>query len=209
MNFNADAVLDFWFGAPGSPAFGTVRSEWFRKDAAFDASIREQFGSLVDWTLAGSPAAGDASPVNLPSQAPAQATVQAPSHSLARIIALDQFTRNIHRGSPSAFAGDAQALTAAIAMVASGQDAALRPEQRVFAYLPFEHSEDLSMQDRAVDLFAKLVAGAPELAAMLDYAHKHRAVIARFGRFPHRNEVLGRSSTAEESAFLQTPGSRF
>jgi uncharacterized protein (DUF924 family) len=94
-------------------------------------------------------------------------------------------------------------------MVGSRQDEALAPFMRAFVYLPFEHAEGLAMQDEAIRLFTKLVSEAPELADMLDYAHRHREVIERFGRFPHRNEILGRQSTAEEIAFIQRPGSGF
>ena len=192
-NPDAQAVLDFWFGAPGSPEHGQVRSEWFRKDVAFDAAIAQRFGAQVETALAGG----------------WQGNQHEPANVLAGVIVLDQFTRNIFRGTPRAFAGDVLALAAARAMVAEGQDQRLRPEQRVFAYLPFEHSEDLAMQDQSVKLFQTLAAETPALAGMFDYAVRHHAVVARFGRFPHRNEVLGRPSTAEELVFLQEPGSRF
>ena len=187
------AVLDFWFGGPGSPEHGQVRTEWFRKDAAFDAAIAQRFGAQVEAALTGGLRNG----------------LDEPTTALARVIVLDQFTRNIFRGTPRAFAGDALALATARAMVADGRDQHLRPEQRVFAYLPFEHSEDLATQDRSVRLFEVLATVTPALAGMLDYAQRHHAVVARFGRFPHRNDVLGRPSTAEEQAFLQEPGSRF
>ena len=193
LNPDAQAVLDFWFGAEGSPAHGQLRTEWFRKDAAFDASIAQGFGPLVEAALAGR----------------LNGWAARADGALARIVLLDQFTRNIHRDTPSAFAGDALALAGAQAMVASGQDGALRPEQRVFAYLPFEHSESLALQDQSLQLFSALAANAPALANILDYARRHHAVIARFGRFPHRNELLGRLSTADELAFLREPGSRF
>ena len=193
IDSDAQAVLDFWFGAEGSPEHGQVRAEWFRKDAAFDAQIAQRFGGTVNTALAG----------GLPQWA-AQ-----PASQLARIVLLDQFTRNMFRDTAQAFAGDALALAAAREMLAQGLDTTLRPEQRVFAYLPFEHHESLAMQDESVRLFSALVREAPSLQNMLDYAHKHHAVIARFGRFPHRNEVLDRVSAAEERAFLQEPGSRF
>jgi len=183
----AQAVLDFWFGSGG------IRAEWFRKDPAFDAQIRERFGAWVDRAVAGELADWQASP----------------QAALARIVLLDQFTRNIHRGSARAFAGDALALAAARAMVASGQDAMLPPVPRAFVYMPFEHAEDLAAQNEAVRLFTALAAQAPELDENLDYARRHRAIIERFGRFPHRNAALGRPSTPEEAAFLQQPGSGF
>jgi uncharacterized protein (DUF924 family) len=190
---DAQAVLDFWFGAEGSPEHGQVRAEWFRKDAAFDAQIAQRFGALVHSALAGGLRHWGAHPAS----------------RLAHIVLLDQFTRNMYRDTAQAFAGDALALAAARAMVDEALDTTLRPEQRVFAYLPFEHDESLAMQDESVRLFSVLAAEAPSLQGMLDYAHRHRAVIERFGRFVHRNELLGRVSTAEELAFLREPGSRF
>jgi uncharacterized protein (DUF924 family) len=190
---DADAVLDFWFGTPGSSAFGSARKEWFSKDAAFDATIRERFGALVERALRGELEAWD----------------DEPRSALAQILLLDQFTRNAFRGSARAFAGDARALAAASRMIGARQDEALPPFMRGFVYLPFEHAEGLAMQDEAIRLFTKLVNEAPEHADMLDYAHRHRDVIERFGRFPHRNESLGRQSTAEETAFIEQPGTGF
>ena len=192
-NVAAREVLDFWFGAPGAPDHGRARAEWFRKSGAFDAEIAQRFGSLIEQALRDELHGWDAQP----------------EAALARIVLLDQFTRNAYRDSPRAFAGDELALAAARAAVASGQDVSVRPVQRAFVYLPFEHAEDLALQDEAVRLFTQLAAEAPELSSMLDYAHRHRAVIARFGRFPQRNAPLGRASTTEELAFLQEPGSRF
>ena len=189
----ADAVLDFWFGAPGSSEFGRARKAWFSKDEAFDATIRERFGALVERALRGE----------------VEAWAEAPRSALAQILLLDQFTRNAFRATPRAFAGDARALAAASRMVGSRQDESLPPFMRGFVYLPFEHAEGLAMQDEAIRLFTKLVAEAPEHADMLDYAQRHRDVIRRFGRFPHRNEILGRRSTAEEIAFVKQPGSGF
>jgi len=130
---------------------------------------------------------------------------------LARILLLDQFTRNIFRGTPRAFAGDAQALSLAASLVSAGRDKNLSPWQRCFAYLPFEHSESLLEQERSVALFAALrrevQTGAFDSAC--DYVLRHREIIARFGRFPHRNAILGRESTAEEIEFLKQPGSSF
>ena len=187
-------VLDFWFGAPGSPEAGKPRREWFVKKDEFDAVIRERFGAAIDQALAGGLREWDAGG--------AQGT-------LARILVLDQFTRNAHRNTPLSFAGDALALAAARSLVDSGADRELPPLQRAFVYMPFEHAEDAYMQERAVELFGVLAAEHPGFDEMLDYAHRHRGVIARFGRFPHRNEILGRASTPEEMEFLRQPGSRF
>lgn len=188
-----DAVLDFWFGAPGSPEAGTQRAEWFRKDDAFDRSIVARFGATIEQALAGALAGWAATPRG----------------ALALVVVLDQFTRNAFRGTARAFAGDAGALAVAREMVAAGHDLALPPEQRAFVYLPYEHAEALALQDESVRLYTRLAADAPGFATMLDYAHRHRDVVARFGRFPHRNAALGRVSTPDELAFLAQPGSGF
>jgi prolyl oligopeptidase len=190
---DAQAVLDFWFGPPDDPDATAVRRFWFVKDAATDRTIAERFGPLIERALRGELADWAARPKS----------------ALAQILLLDQFTRNVFRDTPRAFAGDARALRAANAMVGQRQDEALPPVWRSFVYLPFEHAEGVAMQDEAVRLFTRLAEGAPELSNMLDYAHKHRLVVQRFGRFPHRNVILGRQSTPEEVAFLREPGSRF
>ena len=189
----AQAVLDFWFGAPGSPEAGTLRPEWWRKDPAFDGEIRRRFGALLERALRGELAHWN----------------REPHGALAQVLLLDQLTRNAFRGTARAFEGDARALAAAQAMVDRRQDEALAPEQRAFVYMPFEHAESLAAQDEAVRLFTTLAALSPEQDDQLDYARRHRAVIARFGRFPHRNRILGRESTPAETAFLLEPGSSF
>jgi uncharacterized protein (DUF924 family) len=186
-------VLDFWFGAPGSAEFDTQRKVWFTKDGEFDRCIAARFGATIERALRGE----------------LDAWTGSAEGALARILLLDQFTRNAFRGEARAFAGDAQALAAASALVGSRQDEQLAPVMRAFAYLPFEHAEGMAMQDEAVRLFTRLVAVAPEFSSSLDYAHRHRAVIERFGRFPHRNASLGRQSTAEELAWIATPGTAF
>ena len=189
----AREVLDFWFGAPGTPDYLQPRKAWFSKNPDFDAEIRERFGSRIEAAIAGS----------------LDAWAATPPGALARILLLDQFTRNSWRDTPRAFAGDAQALAAARAMVATGQDLQLPPVQRGFVYLPYEHAEDLAAQDESVRLFTALAREAPDQAEDLDYAHRHREIVRRFGRFPHRNAILGRTSTPEELAFLKQPGSSF
>ena len=188
----AAEVLDFWFGC--APL--ATRREWFVKNVEFDEQIRQRFGSLVNRALA----------------APLAWGVDAPSQ-LAEVIVLDQFTRNLFRGQARAFAGDARALELALRLVDSGQHLHLHPLQRWFACMPLEHAEDLALQDRCVALFEALVADAGEhtasLQGALDYAHKHRDIIRQFGRFPHRNAALGRSSTAAELLYLAQPGSGF
>ena len=189
----AESVLQFWFGAEGSAEYGTQRAEWFRKDAEFDALIARRFGELIEAALLGQ----------------FESWARTPQSALAQVLLLDQFTRNAFRDSARAFGGDERACAAAMAMVATAQDQALPALHRSFVYLPFEHSEQLPRQHESVRLFSALVQQAPELASMLVYSERHRAVIARFGRFPHRNAALGRSTTAEELVFLAEPGSRF
>ena len=128
---------------------------------------------------------------------------------LALIIVLDQFTRNVFRDSARAFAGDAQALQAALVLLESAAFAQLEPLQRWFVLMPLEHAEDLAMQQRCVAEFEALTALDARLAGALDYARRHLQVIERFGRFPHRNQVLGRPSTAQELSYLAQPGSGF
>ena len=195
----AQDVLDFWFLPPGDPGHGEVRKAWFKKGDAFDAVIRARFGHVIDIALAGGLREWD---VEGDAAARARGT-------LARILVLDQFTRNAHREQPKSFAGDSLALAAAHSLVDSGADQQLSTLERWFAYMPFEHAEDARMQERSVQLFEALARTDPRCADAFDYAVRHRGVIARFGRFPHRNVILGRSSSAEELAFLQQPGSRF
>lgn len=179
------AILDFWFLPPNQ-----YRPEWFRKDAAFDALIATTFGGDVEAALAGrAPVGEDAEAV------------------LAHILLCDSFPRNIFRDTPRAFAGAATALALATDLVSRGADKNLPPLQRWFVFLPFQHSESLLDQERSVALFAALRREA-QLAAFdraYDSALRQREVIARFGRFPERNAILGRPSTVEEIEFLEAP----
>lgn len=182
-------ILAFWF-ADGPDTF---REAWFKRDDAFDAAIRERFG--VACAAAPSGALDDWAGV--------------PEGALALLLLLDQFPRNIHRGSAAAFASDAHALAVARQVVLARRfDLALRPTERMFLYLPFEHSEAMADQDVSVALFEGL-RDHPEHAkagGTIGYAWAHRAVVARFGRFPHRNAVLGRESTEAEQAWLAAGG---
>jgi len=196
MHTQALEVLDFWFGPPDDPGHRLSRPAWFRKDPDFDAEIGRRFGALVEQALVGGIDDWWAHPIE-------------PLPALARVIVLDQFPRNLFRGSARAFAGDAGALQGARALVASGLDRELTGVQRQFVYLPFEHAEDLSHQRTAVQLFRQLAADEPALAGLVDWAQRHHDVVARFGRFPHRNAALGRPGTAEEIDYLATPGSGF
>ena len=183
----AREILDFWF----PPGTSTERSEWFRKDPAFDRIVHERFDVALAAGLAG--AFGD--------------WCVDPHGSLARVVLLDQLTRNAFRDTPKAFAGDPAALATAEDALECGFDRDLGLHQRWFMYMPFEHAESLAAQDRSVTLFRALAdAGLP---GPLEWAQRHRAVIERFGRFPHRNAILGRESTADELAFLREPGSSF
>ena len=189
-------VLDFWFGAPDDAGHLQTRPQWFRKDEAFDASIGQRFGALIEQALIGGIDAWVAAPL-------------AALPALARVIVLDQFTRNAFRGSARAFAGDAMALQTTRALVASGLDRQLSGVQRQFAYLPFEHAEDRAHQRTSVQLFEQLGHDEPALPGLLEWAQRHHDIVARFGRFPHRNAALGRASSAEEIEFLKQPGSGF
>ena len=188
-------VLDFWFLPAGAAGHDRPRAEWFRKDAAFDEAIRQEFSALVDDALTG----------RLPDWGDSAEAV------LARILLLDQFTRNLFRGRARAFAGDAEALTLAERLVGSGRDKNLPPIRRWFAFMPFMHGESLIAQERSVALFDALRREAqdPAFDSAYDYALRHRDIIERFGRFPHRNAALGRASTVAEEEFLKQPGSSF
>jgi uncharacterized protein (DUF924 family) len=189
-DLDARQVLRFWFGEPAE--YGRRRKAWFEKDAAFDADVRANFATLLGEIAAGA--------------RPGWVT-RAPE-CLARILVLDQFSRHIYRGSPRAFAADPVALATARHAVSRGYDNAMLPVERLFVYLPFEHSEALEDQVHACELTAPLAA-FPETADAPRYALAHREIIERFGRFPHRNAVLGRESTEAERAFLLQPGSTF
>jgi uncharacterized protein (DUF924 family) len=183
-------VLDFWFG-PGETR-GKARAEWFRKDEEFDAQIRRRFMALHAAAALGELEGWRAQPRSL----------------LALVVVLDQFSRNLYRGDARSFAQDGHALACAREAIARGDEKSLLPVERQFLYLPFEHSEDAADQDRAVELMQGLEA-YEETRGLVEWAERHRVVIRRFGRFPHRNAVLGRASTAEEAGFLEQPGSGF
>ncbi|HXX85792.1 MAG TPA: DUF924 family protein [Casimicrobiaceae bacterium] len=185
-----ETILDFWFGKPGTGGYGKERDEWFRKDAAFDETIRARFGAAIETALAGG-----------------FADWTDDRGLLARVLLLDQFTRNVYRDTPRAFAGDVLALELARGAVARGVDRSLIPVERWFLYMPFEHAEDVAAQEMGLELFARLRDHG--LGGPLPWAQRHAEVVRRFGRFPHRNAILGRASTAEEIAFLSTPGSSF
>ncbi|MFO7566042.1 MAG: DUF924 family protein [Enhygromyxa sp.] len=192
-----DEVLDYWF--PADPT--RANKLWWGKDEGLDAEIRERFG-------AGLRAAKTGALDHWAEQARGR---------LALIVVLDQLSRNIHRDDPEAFAADEQARALSEAGLERGHDRQLRPIERVFFYLPLEHSESLADQERCVELMRALaeevakqdLARREQFEGFVDYAVRHRDIIARFGRFPHRNAVLGRASTPEELEFLTQPGSSF
>jgi uncharacterized protein (DUF924 family) len=186
----AEEVLLFWFGGPGER--GKRQKRWFEKSDAFDREVRQRFLPLYEEA-----AAGKLSQLK-----------DRPADCLALIVVLDQFPRNMFRGAPRAFAADPLALETARHAVAQRFDHGMLPVERMFVYLPFEHSESLADQLRACELTQPLDAFA-ETRDAYRYALAHRDIVQRFGRFPHRNAILGRSSTPEERAFLEGPGSSF
>jgi uncharacterized protein (DUF924 family) len=174
-------VLRFWFEE-------TPRKQWFEKDEGFDKRLRERFLELYERVAA----------------LPTEVCLADSEVALAAVIVCDQFPRNMFRGSPRAFATDAKALALAEAVLARGWDRAMTDDQRLFLYLPFEHAEDAAAQARCVALMAQLAD-----KDLVRWSEAHKAIIDRFGRFPHRNAVLGRPSTPEEVDFLRQPGSSF
>jgi uncharacterized protein (DUF924 family) len=179
----ADEVLRFWFGEGADR--GKAHKRWFEKNATFDAEIRSRFLPLYERLASNDDWLSGRDDV------------------LARIVVLDQFPRNMFRGTARAFAADPLALAAAKHAVAKGYDRALLDVEKQFVYLPFEHSESFADQERACELMKPLGDD------LYDWALRHQRIIERFGRFPHRNEILGRASTAEEIEFLKQPGSGF
>lgn len=188
----AQALLDFWFGPPGFPYHDQPRGIWFKPDAGFDDELRRNF--LADQQTAAAGGHDD--------------WMGSRDGCLALVLLLDQLPRNLYRGTPAAFASDDKARAVARHGLARGFDRGLPVVRRWFLYLPFEHSESLADQETSVALFAAL----PKSAATdgtLDYAKRHHDTIRRFGRFPHRNAILGRVSTLDEEVFLREPGSSF
>tara|TARA_R110001599_G_scaffold97376_2_gene251215 strand:+ start:1391 stop:1930 length:540 start_codon:yes stop_codon:yes gene_type:complete len=179
MSSDAQAVLDFWFDA-------LTPAQWFKKDLEMDSTIQSRFGELHTQAA----------------QCECYTWRQTAQGRLAEIIVLDQFSRNIFRDDARAFATDALAL--AQEAVAAGADAELTPQQRAFLYMPYMHSESAAIHALAMKLFDQ-----PGLENNLDFEVRHKAIIDRFGRYPHRNALLGRASTDEELAFLKQPGSSF
>lgn len=184
MNAQQTAVIDFWFR-------DLTPDQWFEGDApGLDDLIRRRFGDLVAQALAGG----------------LDDWAGSPRSRLALIIVLDQFPRNIHRGSGQSFAGDAKAQALTLEGIASGLDKGLNLAERQFFYLPLMHAEDAALQKQCVAQFEAL---KQEVEGILGFATRHAAIIERFGRFPHRNMIVGRTSTAEEDAFIAAEGRGF
>jgi uncharacterized protein (DUF924 family) len=181
MMEHSEVIVNFWF-SDIDPAL------WWRKDDAFDAQVSATFGDLLKLAATGACAPWRESPWG----------------RLAEILVLDQFSRNAYRNTPAAFAQDALALHCAQAAVAVGADRHLPMPKRAFLYMPYMHSEDQAVHQESVRLFNQ-----PGLENMLNFAHQHKAIIDKFGRYPHRNSILGRESTAEEIQFLTQPHSSF
>ncbi len=200
MTEDHDTIIEFWLGDAAAPA-GELKSRarrWFGADTELDREIKARFGHLLarrtDDEIAGWAAS--------------------PRGRLALIILLDQFSRNIHRGTEKAFALDQEALELSRSGIDAGMDQALEALERMFFYMPFQHAEDGETQQRSVALFESLAASSPAhqrsfFELSLEHAREHRDLIARFGRFPHRNRVVGRESTPEEGAYLQGGGKTF
>lgn len=196
-----DDIHNFWFGEiPSTEALPDPShiKMWFMKSDQTDQTIKDKFESLLTQAVEGE----------------LDDWKKTAHGSLAFILLCDQFSRNIYRETPKVFATDALALACAEQSIEQGFDAALHPMKRVFFYMPLEHSEILSNQDRAVTLFGNLSESSLEthrkmMENYLSYAHRHRDVIVEFSRFPHRNVILGRESTSAENAYLSKPGSGF
>ncbi|MFM4956502.1 DUF924 family protein [Aeromonas veronii] len=194
-------LLALWFGDEADDVLRATRQAplWWGKSSETDALLASRFGELVEAAAKGSLAHW----------------ADTPSGRLALILLLDQLPRNIHRGTPAAFDQDPLARDLCLKGLSIGADKSLSPLERVFFYLPLEHAESREQQARSVALFEALAAeqaGTPAqatFAGFADFARRHQVIIERFGRFPHRNDILGRTSTPEEAAFLQQPGSGF
>lgn len=201
----AREIRDFWFGRlPIAAAdFPERMRAWFggEDEAAqrrHDDMIRSRFGGLLERAARGE----------------LEGWADSPRRRLSLILVLDQFSRNIYRGTARAFTHDGHALMLTMSGMHAGADAALEPIERMFFYMPMQHAESLDVQDEAVTAFRRLVDDAPEdvrasFAECLKYAEHHRSIVQRFGRFPHRNRVMGRASTPEERAWLANGGESF
>ena len=191
------SILEFWFGSdPNEPLKNS--KTWYQKNAEFDAEIKKRFEKCLTLAARGGLDSWKATPEGY----------------LALIILLDQFSRNVYRDTPGAFQNDPLALSASLEAQRLGLDRQLGPIQRTFLYMPMMHAENREIQKRSVETFRRLAEESPpqfqeKLKDNLNYAERHAAIIERFGHFPHRNQILGRSSIPEEIEFLKQPGSGF
>ncbi len=192
MREKATEVLEFWFGREGEPGYGEFRDAWFQKDEAFDREVRDRFGDIYEEAAAGGL---DGWREDAPG-------------ALALVILLDQFPRNMFRGDGRTHAADGKALETAGYAIDRALDRELPAFKRMFLYMPFMHSENIAGQERSVELFA-LLASEPGAPDVTEYAVRHKEIVDRFGRFPHRNAILDRETTPEEAEFLEQPGSSF
>lgn len=196
MEFSSrvDAILSFWFGTPQDNAeyYDTRSKLWFTPAPTIDQEITHRFST--DYQRA--------------AERQLQSWQERPRSALALLLLLDQFPRNMFRGAPQAFATDALAREVTASLLATGGDRQLCAVERMFVYLPLMHSEDLAQQQQSVMLFRQLAQDNPRVNSV-SYAERHQEIIGRFGRFPHRNTILGRPSTPEESEFLKQPSSSF
>jgi uncharacterized protein (DUF924 family) len=199
MSHSIEDILEFWFGEMNGDSFDSGQvALWFGGAEETDRRIREKFGEDLKRAIRGE----------------LDDWAETPRGRLALIILLDQFSRNIYRDTPQEVAQDAKALALAVEGMEKKMDRSLRPIERVFFYLPLEHSESLEMQNKSVKAFEGLVGGLPpplreNYEIFLDYAVSHRKIIERFGRFPYQNEIMGRASTPEEIEFMNLPGAPF
>jgi uncharacterized protein (DUF924 family) len=195
-----DEILNFWFGQALIDANALAHREqvWFRADPEFDREVKEKFGTDLESAI----------------NSDLSSWKNSPRARLAGIVLLDQFSRNVYRGTSKAFAGDRAALDLCMEGLARSEDQDLHPIERTFFYMPMQHSEQLAIQEQSVRKFAELLSHSPNeirtyLQSSLQFAIEHRDIVKRFGRFPHRNKILGRQSTPEEQEFLRTEGKRY
>ena len=200
MTTLANDIIDFWYAGSNQDLnlLAARNAVWFHGGSDFDAKIRRRFAPAIEAALRGELDDWQESPLT----------------RCALILVLDQFTRNVYRGSAEAFAGDTRALALCRKGIELGHDRELNLAERRFFYLPLEHAEDLAVQDQSVACFEALVGAAPpalreEFVSNVGYANHHRDIVREFGRFPHRNEILGRTSSEAEIAYLRDGGARF
>jgi len=194
-------VRNYWLGELSSDSPNATKSQmglWYGKDESVDRHIRETFAPHIPAAIAGE----------------FDHWQESPQSAVALIILMDQFSRNAFRDSPQMYAADPKALSVSLALIKTRADKSLHPIERMFVYLPLEHSEEVAHQEHCVALAKELADDVSDEAregylGFANYAVKHHEIVARFGRFPHRNAILGRTNTEEEAAFLTQPGSSF